>query len=270
LRLVLAVTAGAWFVSLAAPNAATAVSVTTDPFAPQYVVSGAVLLDKSFDGGVDRRRWASTCTACEWVLTDPCLVDTPNGRPQICGITGNPCPPPSLYQRVWFRDGPTMAWDPIGLTCTKTTTLTPVRDVQNLISIRDVRLPGLRPRAQPSGRAFAGLPVWFASNQPRIVNATVSVLGWDVDLQAAPTWSWTYGDGATLATTDPGGRYPLGGIHHIYRSVGKVRVTAIAMWSAQWSVQDLPARPVDGTITQVRGLNVDIRPTRPILVPTVR
>ena len=252
------------------PTARAGVIVNPDPFAAQYVVTGAVLLDHSFTGGTDRRVWATTCSACEWVLTDPCLVNGPNGRPLICGITNNPCPVGSLYQRVWFRDGPTMAWDPIGLTCTKTTTLTPVRNVQSLVSFRDVPVPSLRPTAQPSGRAFAGLPVWFSSNQPRVVKATVNVLGWDVDVQAAPTWSWTFGDGAMLSTTDPGGRYPVGSVHHLYRTQGKVRASVVSLWGAEWSVQDLPARPVDGSLTQIAGINLNIRPTRPILVPTVQ
>lgn len=245
-------------------------TVAPDPFAAQYVVSGAVLLDRSFTGGSTTRKWATTCAACQWVLTDPCLATSPNGTPQRCGITGNPCPPGSLYQRVWFRDGPAMAWDPIGLICSKTTLLTPVRDVSNLVGIRDVPVPPLRPSTQPKGRAFAGLPVWFASNQAPVVRATVNVLGWDVDLVAAPTWHWTFGDGATLATNDPGGRYPAGSVRHLYRRLGRVRAVAVSLWQAQWSVQDLPPQPVTGTITQVAGVNLDVRPTRAILVPTTQ
>lgn len=251
------------------PAAHAGVIVNPDPFASQYVVSGAVLLDHSFTGGSDRRVWATTCSACEWVLTDPCLVNGPNGRPLICGITNNPCPQGSLYQRVWFRDGPTMAWDPIGLICTRTTTLTRVRDVQSLISMRNVPVPPLRPTAQPAGRVFAGLPVWFATHQPRVMKATVNVLGWDVTVQAAPTWFWRFGDGATLSTLDPGARYPAGSVHHVYRTQGRVRPSVVSLWGAEWNVQDLPARPVDGSVTQIADIVLNVRPTRPILVPTV-
>jgi hypothetical protein len=266
--LLLIVVVAAW--PLVRPTGAhAAASVGPDPFAPQYVVSGSVLLDKSFSGDPTRRIWAITCSACQWVYTEPCIANSPNGNTQVCGITGVHCPPGSTYLRVWFRDGPTMAWDPIGLICSKTGTPTPVRDVQTLIGIRLIPVPALHPTTQPTGKAFAGLPVWFDSNQPTQIRHTVNLLGWDVTLTAAPLWGWRFGDGTSLSTRDPGGPYPSGGLRHTYWSRGVVRISAVAVWSAEWSVQDLPPQPVADSLTQIGGVSVNVRPTRSILVPTL-
>jgi hypothetical protein len=162
-----------------------------------------------------------------------------------------------------------MAWDPIGLICSKTTTPTLTRDVAALVDMQVVGVPALRPTTQPSGKAFSGLPVWFNTHQPRVIHRAVRVLEWDVNVTAAPRWRWTFGDGIALNTSDPGGVYPAGAVRHTYRGLGRVRATATSLWSAEWSVQGLPPQPVNGTLAQVRGVNLSIRPTRSILVPTV-
>jgi len=268
LSFVVAVVVGCVLLGVLPTPARAGVGVGPNPMPAQYVVTGAVLLDSSFTGGLDRRLQALSCIACEWATTPPCFDVSPSGINQICGLHGVFCPPGYTYLRVWFRESAAFAWAPVGLICSRTTRLTPVADVVRAVRIRRVPVPPLRPTSQPSRRALTGLPVWFAVGQPRSITRHVAVLGWNVTLVAAPRWLWSFGDGSTLPTQDPGGRYPVGTLRHTYGHRGRVTINVTAAWSAQWRVSDLPFVPVNGSLYQVRGLSLDVRPAQAVLVPT--
>ena len=239
------------------------VGVGPDPASTQYIVRGGVILDDSFTGPPDSRQQAVWCQLCEWTTTLPC-----DSSGTICGLHGLECPR-GYFVRVWFRETPQKAWRYLGLVCNQTQTLTKVTDIQQRVSIRYVPLPPLLPASQPSARALTGLPVWFRTGQSTRLQRTVTVLGWQVTVTAVPTWTWTWGDGASLATHNAGGTYPLGGVRHSYASRGRHTVRLVARWSADWQISDLPSQPVSGTLSQSRTLTLDVRPARADLVPTI-
>jgi PKD repeat protein len=99
---------------------------------------------------------------------------------------------------------------------------------------------------------------WVLVNKPTVVHAdpapqtlTTTILGTAVTIHATPTrYAWDFGDGATLATTDPGRPWPDGTLTHTYARVGDYRVALTTTWSATYTLAgDATARDVPGTAT---------------------
>ncbi|WP_432498524.1 PKD domain-containing protein [Kineococcus auxinigenes] len=121
------------------------------------------------------------------------------------------------------------------------------------ITVADVRRVGLPPSTaglQPAdGDVVLNVPVnVYAQAAP--VTRDVHVLGFPVTIRATPeTFTWTFGDGATLGpTTDPGAAYPAMTTTHTYTRPGTYPVTLTTTYSAEYAIAGLPFQPVDGTV----------------------
>ena len=118
---------------------------------------------------------------------------------------------------------------------------------------------------------------WVLVNKPTVVHAgaapqtlTTTILGTAVTITATPTrWSWDFGDGATLTTTDPGRPWPDGALTHAYSHSGSYRIALTTTWSANYTVAgDATVRDVPGTATTTTTTPVEARERRARLVGT--
>jgi hypothetical protein len=88
-----------------------------------------------------------------------------------------------------------------------------------------------------------------------------------VSVVATAMWQWRFGDGATLETLDPGGRYPHLGVAHAYRRAGAFRAECTTTWSATFSVDGLGPFPVSGPVVQHEARWLSVGEGRALLTP---
>ncbi|MFN8074126.1 MAG: PKD domain-containing protein [Kineosporiaceae bacterium] len=97
--------------------------------------------------------------------------------------------------------------------------------------------------------------------------------GTRVDVLATPIrYEWSFGDGGTLSTTDPGGPYPRMTTSHTYQATGWFSVSLRTVYTGQYRVAGQAGGgdwlPIDGT-AEVAGPAVtrEVIETRAVLVP---
>jgi len=93
--------------------------------------------------------------------------------------------------------------------------------------------------SDPSGSTLAQLPTYFSTAPftPGSLEAQIGVKGLSETLTLdEPVWHWSFGDGATLDTSSPGGRYPDGDVRHTYRVTGTWTVTLSADYRRSYVV----------------------------------
>jgi hypothetical protein len=128
-------------------------------------------------------------------------------------------------------------------------------------------IPPLALRFQPTAGVLTQVPLLLGSGQPRDQRWRMPLLGREVSVDAHASWSWEFGDGGHLDTTDPGGRYPHVGVSHVYRAAGEYRVACTTRWSASFTVDGLGPFPVPQPITQHAERAVDVGEGRALLTP---
>ncbi len=93
--------------------------------------------------------------------------------------------------------------------------------------------------SDPSGSTLAQLPTYFSTAPfvPGSLEAQIGVKGLSETLTLdEPVWHWSFGDGSTLDTSSPGGRYPDGDVRHTYRVKGTWTVTLSADYRRSYVV----------------------------------
>lgn len=190
----------------------------------------------------------------EW--RNPCSTDSNVGAgAPICPV--NTCPEGQEIYQLW-EVGPE-GEVPRGLVCSGTgppaveaAAAAPpqVTDAMVLAAFRRVPVPELRSVSQPEDTTLVNFETIFhAEAEP--FTETVTILGQRVRLEIAPSeFRWEHGDGTTATTTTAGAPYPRHDVVHRYadahRTVGH---RVVVTWSAQWSLNGGPLRPVIGTVT---------------------
>jgi hypothetical protein len=111
---------------------------------------------------------------------------------------------------------------------------------------------------QPGFEPLVKVPVIFWSDIPKTFNQKFSIVGEMVDVTLHPSFTWSFGDGSIMNTTDPGAAYPNGSIQHTYLKPGTYLVTVLATWGGTWSH--------NGTIRAVTG---EVKTTRVATVKVV-
>jgi hypothetical protein len=104
---------------------------------------------------------------------------------------------------------------------------------------------------QPAdGLGLVNMPLIVFSD-PAPQTLTTTVLGIPVTVIATPTsYLWDFGDGTTLATTDPGHPYPDHTTTGTYTAPGHYAVTLTTTWTGTYQVDATgPWHPVAGTAT---------------------
>ncbi len=236
-----------------------------DDAGDRFVGTGGLILPASVHEVV--RREVASCLGCHWMLTTPC-ANTDLGRPVDDGCRGvvRGCPGGQL-RRSWFQpagDG----WRDVGLICMQQGRPWTVRDAGRAAADQVAeRVPALRPVAQPSVGVLPHLPTYFRSG----TSGGTHVFSWmasghRLEVHAEPTWSWSFGDGGRLESSDPGGEFPDGGVAHAYRTAGRYDVEVTATWRAVFWSEGLGPFPVPEPVHQEARIPVTVGEGRATLV----
>jgi PKD repeat protein len=96
------------------------------------------------------------------------------------------------------------------------------------------------------------------------------LLDLDVEVEAVPTYyTWTFGDGERLETTDAGHPYPNMSTTHTYTQPGHYQVTLETTYTGSFRIAgDRTWIPIDGTVT-IAGppVTLEAYEARAVLVP---
>jgi hypothetical protein len=116
------------------------------------------------------------------------------------------------------------------------------------------RLTKLVPTAgvayQPEFEPLVHVPVYFWCDLPTLFQSRVDIIGEVVDVALRPSFVWSFGDGSVYVTTENGGPYPAGSIHHTYKQPGTYQVSLLTTWNGTYT-HNAAARAVTGTVKKV-------------------
>lgn len=213
------------------------------------------------------RQRSASCAGCEWRITSYCTrLEYDAGG---CPGSHDGCPAGTIRVRVWLREPPG-PWEQVGTACLGDGPPVTVDGIGGRVRDEAVALlPPLRAGMQPSGGALVGLPALFRTGQPAdgLVGSDLSVLGFDVVLDARVRWYWSWGDGSAGWASSPGGRYPDVSLSHTYRRGGAASAEVTSVWRGQYTVEGLGPFAVPGDpLTQTAVLPVQVREARAVLV----
>lgn len=120
---------------------------------------------------------------------------------------------------------------------------------QVLSDSKDVAFPGLPVKVQPAGKTLVNLDTIVYTDQSKVSNTTVVLLGFPVAVQATPmSYTWRFGDGTTITTTSPGKPYPAKEITHKYLKRGSVAITLTTNYAARFNVDGTGWQYINGTV----------------------
>ena len=103
---------------------------------------------------------------------------------------------------------------------------------------------------QPEHDALVNLPVYFWTQTPQRFSAVVPILDLIVYVNLYSTFTWSFGDGRVITTTNQGASFPLGQITNTYRSNGDHPVNLKISWRGTFTVNGVTT-PISGNgITQ--------------------
>ena len=248
------------------PTARADQSVHGDDATDTYVGTGGLILPPEVDAGL--RHEVAACRGCAWRVTTPCAATT-LGTPldDTCGSVVRGCPGGRLL-RTWFQpEGG--AWRETGLICVGETVPWTVAEAERASReqlARAVPAPSLR--TSPSRGVLPHLPTYFASGMAAGVQVfDMTVGGHHLVVHAQPSWTWSFGDGSTMRTADPGGAYPHATVTHAYRVAGRYRVTCSATWNAEFWSDGVGPFPVSESIRTDASLALEVGEGRAVLIP---
>ena len=117
-------------------------------------------------------------------------------------------------------------------------------------AFRRIPLPSLRSHSQPANKTLINFDtIFFTDAQP--LTRRITLLGQRVRLEIRPSrFEWVHGDGTTDTTATPGAPYPAKDVVHRYADAHTtVQHRVVVTWSAEYSLNGGPLRPVNGTVT---------------------
>ena len=127
------------------------------------------------------------------------------------------------------------------------------------VALANITVPPSRIEVQPAnGRTLVNFDTnFFTTTEP--FETSVSLLGEVVQLHIVPTtFDWRFGDGESLATSEPGSPYPDLEVTHRYIGKGKVAPSVDTTYTATFRVNGGPWRDVPGSVT-IPGPPVDLQ-----------
>ena len=170
----------------------------------------------------------------------------------------NPCPPGQEVFRLWQIIPPPAT--PGRLVCSGTgppaasaaAVAAPpqVTEAMVLNAFRRVPLPSLVSHSQPAEKTLINFDTIFWTEAEPLTR-TLTLLGQRVRLEIRPSrFVWVHGDGTTSTTTTPGAPYPATDVVHRYADAHTTVAHRVSVtWSADYSLNGGPLRPVNGTVT---------------------
>lgn len=230
-----------------------------------YIGDGGLLLPGSFTGTITTRNHVADCMGCVWKYSIYCAY----GADGLCMHTVSTCRLGQLRYRVWFgRDAANL--EVIGSVCWGGSTPLTRRDVERAVHDTAMRrVPPLRPGVDPAAGTLTSVPAVFRTGQPDYFRAPdMRLAGFTVRVSAVPRWRWSWGDGATAWTSNPGAPYPSTAVTHQYRRAGRYTAAVHTVWSASYTASGLGPFGVTGDpVTQDASLRVIVRASRVVLTP---
>ncbi len=103
---------------------------------------------------------------------------------------------------------------------------------------------------QPEFEPLVKTDVYFWCDLPTIFQSRVDIIGEIVDVTLRPSFTWSFGDGSVLSTTENGAAYPNGTIRHSYSKPGSYVVTLLTTWNGSFT-HNAQVRAVTGTVKKV-------------------
>ena len=184
---------------------------------------------------------ANNCIGCtyRWVaICDPALANA--------GCGANACPAGFLMETLMITD-PRLPTPIAGRTeCRSASGATPAQVRLAAFDEFSQLLTTAHPSQQPAGSGVVNLPTLFSTNTPVAQVFNETLLGVQVTLNVNASWTWEFGDGTTLTSTDPGGRYPIASLSHVYLAGGSYVVTLTTNWTGTFSMAGGPAAVIPG------------------------
>ncbi|WP_328333630.1 hypothetical protein OHA70_17065 [Kribbella sp. NBC_00382] len=160
-------------------------------------------------------------TRCLPAMEDDVLPDEP-GRPEVS---------PSMAVRVRVPRPEDVRWGEV------------------LAESKNVLFPKLHVKVQPTGRTLVNLETIVYTDESRVYTDTVTVLGFPVAVEAMPmSYTWRFGDGASVTTTTPGRPYPAKDITHKYMKKAGVQLTLTTNYAARFNVAGTGWQYVEGVV----------------------
>jgi hypothetical protein len=192
-------------------------------------------------GGTQGGGDANNCIGCtyRWVaFCDPALANA--------GCGANACPAGFLLETLMITD-PRLPAPIAGRTeCRSPSGATPAQVRLAAFDEFSQLLTTAHPTQQPAGSGVVNLPTLFSTNTPRTEAFNETLLGVQVTLNVDASWTWDFGDGTTLTSTDPGGAYPIASLNHVYLVSGSYVVTLTTNWTGTFSMAGGPAAVIPG------------------------
>lgn len=120
----------------------------------------------------------------------------------------------------------------------------------------------------PDGRTLVGFATNFYTSNAEPTVQTVTLLGRRIQIEATPsTYTWAFGDGETLAGSDPGAPYPRLGVTHEYTQPGSVAPRVDTTYTGRFRIGNGSWRAIPGTLTVTgQPQSLEIREARGVLV----
>jgi len=102
----------------------------------------------------------------------------------------------------------------------------------------------------PKGRTLVNFDTNFFTTNSHPTTRTVTLIGQPVTIEATPTqYTWHFGDGIQLTTTDSGAPYPDLRITHRYTQVADVRPSVDTTYSGRFRVGGGAWQDISDTLT---------------------
>jgi hypothetical protein len=103
---------------------------------------------------------------------------------------------------------------------------------------------------QPEFEPLVKTDVYFWCDLPTIFQSRVDIIGEIVDVTLRPSFTWSFGDGSVMSTTENGAAYPNGTIRHSYSKPGSYVITLLTTWNGSFT-HNAQIRAVTGTVKKV-------------------
>lgn len=136
-----------------------------------------------------------------------------------------------------------------------------------LRAVREIGLPSLQVKIQPGDETLVNVDtIFYADPQP--FERSVTLLGFDVDLVAAPvSYQWVHGDGSVAATDRPGKPYPAMDVTHRYSSpADDVQARVDVTYQVRYRVDGGPWQTIGETLLATGPAAIlDVKDAAPVL-----
>jgi len=172
---------------------------------------------------------------------------------------------------LWARPLPSGEWTALLVECrgnrpqgAPPPQLTPDRVLE---AVRRIGLPSLQIQVQPETATLVNFATIFYA-EPQPFQRTVGLLGYSVDVRAAPeSFHWVFGDRTEATTQQPGAPYPVKDVTHEYTDAHvTVRPRVDVTYQVRYRVDGDAWQALDETLTALGpAISLRIKEATPVL-----